>query len=124
MRKQVPQKMNNTLTDHGENTADAHKEMATDDQFPALVEIALGDIFIQGEERLFIDDVNQQLLIKGPPGQRVNLSDLLPAESEPGEWMKARGSVTVNGVQYEVYHHSGIETELLVQTGLDVAPQT
>lgn len=118
MRKQVPQKMNNTLT------ADAHKEMATDDQFPALVEIALGDIFIQGEERLFIDDVNQQLLIKGPPGQRVNLSDLLPAESEPGEWMKARGSVTVNGVQYEVYHHSGIETELLVQTGLDVAPQT
>ena len=106
MRKQVPQKMNNTLTAHGENTADAHKEMATDDQFPALVEIALGDIFIQGEERLFIDDVNQQLLIKGPPGQRVNLS------------------VTVNGVQYEVYHHPGIETELLVQTGLDVAPQT
>ena len=38
--------------------------------------------------------------------------------------MKARGSVTVEGVQYEVYHHSGIETEILVQTGIDVAPQT
>ena len=102
--------MNNPLTPHDEKSA--------------LVEITLGDIFIAGEEPLFIDDGSQQLLIKGTPGQQVNLSDLVPAESEPGEWMKARGSVTVDGVQYEVYHHSGIETELLVQTGIEVAPQT
>lgn len=94
------------------------------DKFPALVEIALDDILMQGEKCLFIDDDSQQLLIKGAPGEQINLSDLLPAESEPGEWMKARGSVTVEGVQYEVYHHSGIETEILVQTGIDVAPQT
>lgn len=104
MRKQVLKKMNNT--------------------FPALVEIDLGDILMPGEESLFIDDDSQLLLIKGTPGQQVNLCELLPAESEPGDWMKARGSVTVDGVQYEVYHHSGIETELLVQTGLDVVPQT
>ncbi|EPF6111478.1 Biofilm associated protein A [Enterobacter cloacae] len=94
------------------------------DKFPALVEIALDDILMPGEKCLFIDDDSQQLLIKGAPGEQINLSDLLPAESEPGEWMKARGSVTVEGVQYEVYHHSGIETEILVQTGIDVAPQT
>ncbi|HDR2622957.1 TPA: Biofilm associated protein A [Enterobacter chuandaensis] len=116
--------MNNNLTAHGENTADAHKEMATDDQLPALVEFTLGDIFIEGEERLFNDDGSQQLLVKGTPGQQVNLSDLLPAGAEPGEWLKARGSVTVEGVQYEVYHHSGIETDILVQTGIEIAPQT
>lgn len=93
-------------------------------KFTPLVEIALGDVLIPGEESLFIDDNSQQLLIKGTPGQQVNLGDLLPPESEPGEWMKARGSVTVDGVQYAVYHHSGIETELLVQTGLNVVPQT
>jgi hypothetical protein len=79
------------------------------------------NFLIWSSSRLFIDDVSKQLMIKGTPGQQINLSDLLPAESEPGEWMKARGSVTVDGVQYEVYHHSGVETELLVQVGMQVA---
>jgi hypothetical protein len=107
------------------NNSDNNTETCTDEainaQFPDLVELTIGDILIQGEERLFIDDVSKQLMIKGTPGQQINLSDLLPAESEPGEWMKARGSVTVDGVQYEVYHHSGVETELLVQVGMQVA---
>ncbi|HBH7067270.1 TPA: Biofilm associated protein A [Enterobacter cloacae] len=112
------------MNNNSDNNTEARTDEAINAQFPDLVELTLGDIFIQGEERLFIDDSSKQLMIKGTPGQRVNLSYLLPAESEPGEWMKARGSVTVDGVQYEVYHHSGVETELLVQTGIDVAPQT
>jgi len=83
------------------NNSDNNTETCTDEainaQFPDLVELTIGDILIQGEERLFIDDVSKQLMIKGTPGQQINLSDLLPAESEPGEWMKARGSVTVDG---------------------------
>ncbi|WP_445335491.1 hypothetical protein ACSR9H_16990 [Citrobacter koseri] len=37
------------------------------------------------------------------------------------EWTEARGSVTIDGVQYAVYQHSGMETELLVQAGMQVA---
>lgn len=114
----------NNIASHDDNNAESHTGETTHDRFPAWVEITLGDVLLQGEEPLFIDDSRQQLLIKGEPGQQVNLCDLLPAESEPGEWMKARGSVTVKGVQYEVYHHSGVETELLVQAGIDVAPMT
>lgn len=52
---------------------------------------------------------------------KLILSDLLPEGAEMGEWTKARGSVTVDGVQYAVYQHSGMETELLVQVGMQVA---
>lgn len=104
--------------------SDNKPDEAINPPIPAQVVLALGDIFIQSEESLFIDDSSKLLLINGTSGERVNLSDLLPAGPDPGEWMKARGSVTVEGVQYEVYHHPSIETELLVQVGLQVASLT
>ncbi|MEL4868825.1 Biofilm associated protein A [Pantoea agglomerans] len=85
---------------------------------PAMVEITVDDILIKNEECLFSDDHYAQLLIRGNDGEKINLADLLPADVELGEWSKARGSVTVAGVQYEVYQHSGIETEVLVQMGM------
>lgn len=85
---------------------------------PAMVEITVDDILIKNEECLFSDDHYAQLLIRGNEGEKINLADLLPADVELGEWSKARGSVTVAGVQYEVYQHSGIETEVLVQMGM------
>ena len=112
------------MNNNSENKTDARPDEAINPPFPVQVALTLGDIFIQGEENLFMDDSTKLLLIKGTSGERVNLSDLLPAGSDPGEWMKARGSVTVEGVQYEVYHHPGIETELLVQVGLQVASLT
>lgn len=109
------------MNNNSDNSTEAQTDKAINDNFPALTAISLGDILIQREESLFINDNSKQWLIKGTSGEQVNLSDLLPADSEPGEWMKARGSVTVDGVQYEVYHHSGLETELLVQVGMQVA---
>jgi len=112
------------MNNYSENKTDARQDEAINPPFPAQVALTLGDIFNQGGENLLMDDSTKLLLIKGTSGERVNLSDLLPADSEPGEWMKARGSVTVEGVQYEVYHHPGIETELLVQVGIQVASLT
>ncbi|WP_163281454.1 Biofilm associated protein A [Enterobacter cloacae] len=112
--------MSKMIDDRSNNNADARTDEAINGQFPTLVEITPGDILIQGEENLFPDHSSKQLLIKGTPEEQFNLSDLLPADADPGEWMKARGSVTLDGVQYEVYHHPGTETELLVQTGVQV----
>ncbi|MGX5029135.1 Biofilm associated protein A [Enterobacter asburiae] len=109
------------MNNNSDNSTEAHTDEAINDNVPALMEITLDEILVQHEESLFIHDNSKQWLIKGTSGEPVNLSDLLPADSEPGEWMKARGSVTVDGVQYEVYHHSGLETELLVQVGMQIA---
>lgn len=112
--------MGKIINDRSSIDADAKTDEAMNGQFPALVEITLGDILIQGEENIIPDNSSKQLLIKGKPEEQFNLSDLLPADADAGEWLKARGSVTLDGVQYEVYHHPGTETELLIQTGVQV----
>ena len=83
-----------------------------------VLNISLGDVLAHGEEYAFIADDSKQLLIKGDKGDVVNLSDLLPDGTDTGDWAKAEGTVTVGGVQYEVYQHTGAETELLVQLGV------
>ncbi|WP_265303358.1 Ig-like domain-containing protein [Pantoea sp. JK] len=83
-----------------------------------VLNISIGDVLVHGEEGAFTADDTKQLMIKGDKGDVVNLSDLLPDGTDPGNWAKAEGTVTVSGVQYEVYQHSGAETELLVQLGV------
>ncbi|MBB3307158.1 Ig-like domain-containing protein, partial [Enterobacter sp. Sphag1F] len=83
-----------------------------------VLNITLGDVLAHGEEGAFTADDTKQLMIKGDEGDVVNLSDLLPDGTDPGNWAKAEGTVTVSGVQYEVYQHTGAETELLVQLGV------
>lgn len=83
-----------------------------------VLNISLGDILAYGEEHAFTGDDTRQLMIKGDAGDVVNLTDLLPDGTDPGNWAKAEGTVTVGGVQYEVYQHSGADTELLVQLGV------
>ena len=88
------------------------------DERPTVLNISLGDLLTYGEEGVFTDTQSTQLMIKGDEGDIVNLSDLLPDGTDPGNWAKAEGTVTVGGVQYEVYQHSGADTELLVQLGV------
>ncbi|MEB5974904.1 Ig-like domain-containing protein, partial [Pantoea dispersa] len=83
-----------------------------------VLNITLGDVLAHGEEGAFTADDTRQLMIKGDKGDVVNLSDLLPDGTDPGNWAKAEGTVTVGGVQFEVYQHTGAETELLVQLGV------
>ncbi|MRT26787.1 hypothetical protein GJV14_22760, partial [Enterobacteriaceae bacterium RIT697] len=83
-----------------------------------VLNISLGDVLAHGEEHAFTADNTKQLMIKGDEGDVVNLSDLLPDGTDPGNWAKAEGTVTVGGVQYEVYQHEGTDTELLIQQGV------
>ncbi|UVC27969.1 Ig-like domain-containing protein [Pantoea sp. SOD02] len=70
-----------------------------------------------GEKDLFIEDGKTQLLVKGNEGDVVQLKDILPEGSDISEWQHQDGTVTVAGVEYNVYSH-GDDAELLVQQGV------
>jgi hypothetical protein len=79
--------------------------------------LSLGDVLAQGGNSLFTDDDSTQMLIKGNTGDVVNLGDLLPDGTDPGDWAST-GTATVAGVTYNVYQHSSLDAQLLVQDGV------
>lgn len=79
--------------------------------------LSLGDVLEQGESSLFTADETVQMMIKGNAGDVVNLDDLLPDGTDPGDWATA-GTATVAGVVYNVYQHSTLDAQLLVQDGV------
>jgi hypothetical protein len=70
-----------------------------------------------GEKDLFIEDGKTQLVINGDEGDVVQLVDILPEGSDISAWQHQEGTVTVAGVEYNVYSH-GDDAELLVQQGV------
>ncbi|WP_336332605.1 Ig-like domain-containing protein [Pseudomonas putida] len=83
------------------------------------LKVSLGDVLELGNQRAFINDDNVQLAIKGDAGDVVMLNDLLPNGMDVGDWENL-GSVTAAGIVYEVYQHTGLEAEILVQEGVAV----
>lgn len=81
--------------------------------------LSLGDIMAQGQNDLFHADGNVQMMVKGNSGDVVNLSDLMSNNADPGDWNQG-GSVTVGGLSYQLWQHSGMDAELLVQDGVTV----
>lgn len=79
--------------------------------------LSLGDVLAQGGNSLFTNDDSTQMLIKGNTGDVVNLGDLLPDGTDPGDWAST-GTATVAGVTYNVYQHSSLDAQLLVQDGV------
>ncbi|MGL5995867.1 MAG: Ig-like domain-containing protein, partial [Pseudomonas proteolytica] len=79
--------------------------------------LSLGDVLEQGGTNLFTGDDTTQMMIKGNAGDIVNLDDLLPDGTDPGDWATA-GTATVAGVVYNVYQHSTLDAQLLVQDGV------
>ncbi|HHA1404828.1 Ig-like domain-containing protein [Enterobacter ludwigii] len=84
-----------------------------------ILNINLHDVLTHAEKDLFITDGNKQLMVQGNKGDVVNLSDLLPDNSDPGNWTNA-GNVKVSGVEYQVFHMESQDVELLVQAGVTV----
>ncbi|WP_232445545.1 Ig-like domain-containing protein, partial [Burkholderia ubonensis] len=82
------------------------------------LKLSLADVLEQGGKDLFVNDGKTQMMIKGADGDVVELSDLLPDGSDVGDWAEQAGTVTVEGVAYNVFYHSGLNAELLVQTGV------
>ncbi|MCM7774240.1 Ig-like domain-containing protein [Enterobacter asburiae] len=81
--------------------------------------ISLNDVLTHAEKDLFIADGNKQLMVQGNKGDVLNLNDLLPDNTDPGNWTNA-GNVKVSGVEYQVYQVENLDVELLVQTGVTV----
>lgn len=79
--------------------------------------LSLGDVLAQGGNSLFTGDDATQMMIKGNAGDVVNLADLLPDGTDPGDWASA-GTATVAGVVYNVFQHSSQDAQLLVQDGV------
>ncbi len=79
--------------------------------------LSVGDVLEQGETSLFTDDEVMQMMIKGNAGDVVNLDDLLPDGTAPGDWATA-GIATIAGVTYNVFQHSTLDAQLLVQDGV------
>ncbi|UVC27968.1 Ig-like domain-containing protein [Pantoea sp. SOD02] len=80
------------------------------------LKLDLNALLQHGEKDLFIEDGKTQLLVKGNEGDVVQLKDILP-ESDISEWQYQDGTVTVAGIEYNVYSH-GDDAELLVQQGV------
>ncbi|HHT8269633.1 Ig-like domain-containing protein, partial [Enterobacter ludwigii] len=96
-----------------------HKTIDITNSKQDKLNISLHDVLTHAEKDLFITDGNKQLMVQGNKGDVVNLSDLLPDNSDPGNWTNA-GNVKVSGVEYQVYHMESQDVELLVQAGVTV----
>ncbi|MFJ7313544.1 Ig-like domain-containing protein [Pseudomonas sp. NPDC098747] len=79
--------------------------------------LSLGDVLELGEGSLFTTDETVQMVVKGNAGDVVNLDDLLGDGTDPGDWA-GMGQVTVEGVTYNVFQHSNLDAQLLVQDGV------
>lgn len=83
------------------------------------LKLSLGDVLELGNRGAFIDDESVQLAIKGNSGDVLQLGDLLPNGMDIGDWENL-GDVISEGVTYEVYHHTELAAEILVQQGITV----
>lgn len=78
----------------------------------------VGDVLDHGGRDLFVDDGKLQFMVQGNEGDTVQLDDLLPDGTDTGDWIAQNGTVTVAGVEYQVFSHSGEEAEVLIQQGI------
>ncbi|WP_164486745.1 Ig-like domain-containing protein [Pseudomonas chlororaphis] len=79
--------------------------------------LSLGDVLELGEGSLFTEDETVQMIVKGNAGDTVNLDDLMADGTDPGDWV-GQGQVTVEGEVYNVFQHSALDAQLLVQDGV------
>ncbi|WP_187487168.1 Ig-like domain-containing protein [Duffyella gerundensis] len=82
------------------------------------LELNVADVLNHGGRDLFIDDGKLQFMVQGNEGDTVQLDDLLPDGTDTGDWIAQNGTVTVAGVEYQVFSHSGEEAEVLIQQGI------
>jgi len=80
----------------------------------SLMTMSLNDILSQGNDSLFIDNGKTQLIVSEKAGEDLKLEDILPKGEEINNWSQANGTVTVAGVEYNVYQNNGGDAEVMV----------
>lgn len=84
--------------------------------------LSLKDVLENGQTDLFHGTANGtvQMMVRGNAGDVVNLDDLLGLNGlDFGDW-QASGKQIIGGSSYQVYLHSGLDAELLVQDAVKV----
>jgi hypothetical protein len=84
--------------------------------------LSLKDVLENGQTDLFHATANGtvQMMVRGNAGDVVNLDDLLGLNGPDfGDW-QASGKQIIAGSAYQVYLHSGLDAELLVQDAVKV----
>lgn len=84
--------------------------------------LSLKDVLENGQTDLFHATANGtvQMMVRGNAGDVVNLDDLLGLNGlDFGDW-QASGKQIIAGSAYQVYLHSGLDAELLVQDAVKV----
>ncbi|WP_253252481.1 Ig-like domain-containing protein [Variovorax boronicumulans] len=84
--------------------------------------LSLAEVLENGTVDQFVANGRVQMMVGGNAGDAVSLLDLLPNGTDPGDWAQG-ANVTIDGVVYEVYQHSGFKADLLVQQGVTVTLQ-
>lgn len=101
---------------YGEST------IVIDEQEPVIqltektINLNAKEILLKGEESIFIDDQNVQFMVNGTSSDCVKLVDILPEGEALAGWEQQTGTVTIAGIQYNVFTHG--EAELLIQEGV------
>ena len=88
----------------------------------AMLTLNVSQVLEDGGVNLFHDGDKSrtQMMVKGGAGDSINLDDLMgDGITDLGDWVVA-GSQTVDGIAYNVYQHSGLDAELLVQEEVKV----
>ena len=83
-----------------------------------IIDITVDDILHAGGKDLFQADGKTQLRVMGDAGDVVKLDDVLGDGVDNGDWQQQSGTLTIGGIQYQVFNHSGADVELLVQNGV------
>ncbi|AZC59381.1 Ig-like domain-containing protein [Pseudomonas chlororaphis] len=78
--------------------------------------LSLDDVLSHGESNLFHGSDTVQMMVNGNAGDVVNLDGLVSA-ADSGEWL-AQGALKLGLTTYQIYQHSTLAAELLVQQGL------
>ncbi|WP_343465112.1 Ig-like domain-containing protein, partial [Pantoea sp.] len=97
--------------------SDSHAVDLTNDTHNT-VDVDIATLLQHGEDNLFIEDGKTQMRITGDSEDTVRLDTLLDGQTAEGTWAQQNGTLTVAGVAYNVYSHSGAEVEVLVQEGV------
>ncbi|WP_439212469.1 Ig-like domain-containing protein [Duffyella gerundensis] len=96
-------------------TGTVQKGVDLTDHGSTMLTVTAEDVLSFGEKDLFIADGKNQLMIKGDASDVVSLDDVL---GDSGDWQQQNGTLTVGGVEYTVWQHSGEDAELLIQSGV------
>ncbi|NWA62238.1 hypothetical protein HX773_15180 [Pantoea sp. B9002] len=79
-----------------------------------LMHMSLNDILSQSSDSLFIDNGKTQMIVSEKAGEDLKLEDILPQGEDVNNWSQANGTVTVAGVEYNVYQNNGGDAEVMV----------